>query len=126
MSRREEPFARFPKCSVTRHDTVVTIEGEIDCATAASVEAELCAVMPNGNVGFLVDLTSVTFLGAAGLRVFAKSDGELRQRGGQLEILCPNRCQRNMFTITGLDQTLIVYDEFGHTRRRSRQSMVTW
>jgi anti-anti-sigma factor len=87
------------------------IEGEIDCATAPLIEAELRAFVDDGFASLVLDLSGVVFLGAAGLHLFVDIDRRMRQNERRVDIVCPNPCQRRIFAVTGVDRTLTVHLE---------------
>jgi anti-anti-sigma factor len=79
---------------------VVEVVGEVDSETAPALD--LCLRSQAGQPGvreLVVDLTGVTFLGAAGVEVLAQADRRCRRRAGRLvvrtggrrAVLCPLR-----------------------------------
>jgi anti-sigma B factor antagonist len=68
----------------------VVLDGEIDIATAPAIRRCLMAAISGGDVHLAVDLSGVTFLGAAGIGVLIAAANRARQRGGSLSLLAPS------------------------------------
>ena len=81
---------------------LVTMAGEIDIATAPQLRGRLGPLAAGGRP-VIVDLTEVTFIDAAGLRVLA---GAARQAvgGGSLHVVAARYQVRRIFALTGLDR----------------------
>jgi anti-sigma B factor antagonist len=67
----------------TRRGTasVVTLVGEIDLANAPTIGREIANLVPGGDGAVLFDLTSVSFLDSAGVRLLDALVGDLDDRG---------------------------------------------
>ncbi len=66
---------------------VVEVVGEVDAYTAPALDVCLHSQARQGGLGVLVvDLSRVTFLGAAGVTVLAQADRRCRMRGARLEV----------------------------------------
>lgn len=60
------------------HDvTVLFVEGDIDLATAPALEEAAAAARTSAGRALVIDLTGVTFMGSAGLRVLVLAAQEL-------------------------------------------------
>jgi anti-sigma B factor antagonist len=66
----------------TRRGTasIVTLSGEIDLANATTIGREIVDVVP-GDGAVLIDLTAVSFLDSAGVRLLDALVGDLDDRG---------------------------------------------
>ena len=60
-----------------RDVTVLFVEGDVDLATAPSVEEAVAAARSCPGRALIIDLTGVTFMGSAGLRVLVLAAQEL-------------------------------------------------
>jgi len=68
----------------------VVLDGEIDIATAPAIRRFLMAAISGGNVHLVVDMSGVTFIGAAGIGVLVAAAKRARQGGGSLSLLAPS------------------------------------
>ena len=87
---------------------LVRVEGELDNATAGTLSATLvdaeAAVSPPAPV--VVDLTGVSFLGAAGLSVLVEHHERCVELGGALLIVPGSKAVRRAMALTGLHARL--------------------
>jgi anti-anti-sigma factor len=68
----------------------VVLGGEIDIATAPAIRRLLLAAISGGNAHLAVDMSGVTFLGAAGIGVLVAAAHPAREAGGSLSLLAPS------------------------------------
>jgi anti-sigma B factor antagonist len=83
---------------------LVTVAGEIDIATVTLLREQLSVLAADG--GLVVDLDQVDFIDAAGLGALAGLAREAAAHGGRLHVVCARRRTRQLFELTGLDQTV--------------------
>jgi anti-sigma B factor antagonist len=88
----------------------VTVEGEVDIATAPLLREQLQAVIDAGAKSVSVDLAGVDFIDSAGLGVLIGALKRLRERGGQLELRGLQAAPRKVIEITGLHEVFTVVD----------------
>lgn len=81
---------------------LVTVAGEIDISTVPGLSGRLTALSA-GSQPIVVDLTRVSFMGAAGLGTLAVAAAQIRAHGGSLHVAARARIRR-LFALTGLDQ----------------------
>jgi anti-sigma B factor antagonist len=84
----------------------VVLDGEIDIATAPAIRRFLMAAISGGNVQLAVDMSGVTFIGAAGIGVLVAAANRAREAGGGLSLLAPSRQVRRLLDILHLDAIL--------------------
>jgi anti-sigma B factor antagonist len=86
------------------HDQArVTVRGEVDLATAPGLGACFQSLARRGPITVVADLHEVTFLDAAGLRVFVTAHNQLCREGGNLLVTSPSQRVRRVLELTGLD-----------------------
>jgi anti-sigma B factor antagonist len=68
----------------------VVLDGEIDIATAPAVRRLLMAAISGGDVHLAVDMSGVSFIGAAGIGVLVAAANRAREAGGSLSLLAPS------------------------------------
>ncbi|HZT64736.1 MAG TPA: STAS domain-containing protein [Acidimicrobiales bacterium] len=118
---REQPPTTRPPGSVQLAELRVTspagapaavlgVAGEIDAANAGGVRQRISELIEAGVELVIVDLRSLDHLGAAGLGVLAGGASRLRQRGGDLVLVRPERGPiSRVLRLTGIDSALAVY-----------------
>jgi anti-sigma B factor antagonist len=80
----------------------VTVEGEVDVATAPALRDELYRLIERGTKRIVVDLGGMDFIDSTGLGVFVGALKRSRERGGELELQSLKPAARKIFDITGL------------------------
>ncbi len=83
---------------------VVTVEGEIDVATAPQLRECLHEVIAEGNATVILDLLPVTFLDSTALGVLVGALKRCRELGGELHVVVSDPRIMKIFEITGSDQ----------------------
>ena len=84
----------------------VVLDGEIDIATAPAIRRVLMAAISGGNAHLAVDMSGVTFLGAAGIGVLVDAANRAREAGGSLSLLAPSPQVRWLLDVLLLDEIL--------------------
>jgi anti-sigma B factor antagonist len=84
----------------------VVLDGEIDIATAPAIRRFLLAVISGGDVHLAVDMSGVTFVGAAGIGVLVAAANRAREAGGGLSLLAPSPQVRRLLDVLHLDAIL--------------------
>ena len=103
----QDPYGGFAVCVEFVEDTVVLeVRGEVDTLSAPELRALLTAVVDSGHTSVVVDLSSVSFLDAAGLGVFAQGASRLRAGSGTLTLRSPSRQVRRLLSLTRLDEVV--------------------
>ena len=84
----------------------VVLDGEIDIATAPAIRGFLMAAISGGDAHLAVDMSGVTFLGAAGIGVLVDAANRAREAGGSLSLLAPSPQVRWLLDVLHLDAIL--------------------
>jgi anti-sigma B factor antagonist len=84
----------------------VVLDGEIDIATAPAIRRFLLAAISGGDVHLAVDMSGVTFIGAAGIGVLVAAANRARVAGGSLSLLAPSPQVRRLLDVLHLDAIL--------------------
>jgi anti-sigma B factor antagonist len=84
----------------------VVLDGEIDIATAPATRRFLMAAISGGNAHLAVDMSGVTFIGAAGIGVLVAAANRAQEAGGGLSLLAPSRQVRWLLDLFHLDEIL--------------------
>ena len=84
----------------------VILDGEIDIATAPAIRRSLIAAISGGDVHLAVDMSGVTFIGAAGIGVLVAAANRAREAGGCLSLLAPSPQVQQLLDVLHLDGIL--------------------
>jgi anti-sigma B factor antagonist len=84
----------------------VVLDGEIDIATAPAIRRLLLAAISGGDVHLAVDVSGVTFIGAAGIGVLVAAANRAQGAGGGLSLLAPSPQVRWLLDVLHLDAIL--------------------
>lgn len=90
----------------TRGTTVVQISGDLDAATSPAVWIRLSAAPPGDLV---IDLSAVTFMGVAGLRLLLRLREHLGPTGATLRLVAAPACVQRLIGLTGLATELPIW-----------------
>lgn len=82
----------------------ITLSGEIDLANAASVDSELRAAVSSQSSAVFVDLTDLTYIDSAGIRILFTFASRLKPLQILLKLIVPlDSPARRLIEISGLE-----------------------
>jgi len=84
---------------------LITVAGEIDITTVPQLRGQLTLLAAGGRP-VIADLTGVTFIDVAGLRVLAGAAGKAAASGGSLHVVSGRYQVQRIFALTGLDRQI--------------------
>src|SRR4051812_3470124 len=88
---------------------VLICEGRLEIGHSCEVlKTKVMSLVAQGDVQIALDLRGLTYVDSSGLGDFVTLLKELRNRGGDLEIVNPNQQVRRLFAITKLDQVFVI------------------
>jgi anti-sigma B factor antagonist len=93
------------------HAGVLSVEGELDLASAPSLKWALTDILDAGHDQVIVDLSLVTFIDSTALGVLVGVKKNLTP-GAKLAIACTHPDVLNIFELTGLDATFDIFPTF--------------
>jgi anti-sigma B factor antagonist len=85
---------------------VICVFGELDLATADSVERELLRVEATDVTSIVVDLSGLTFIDSTGARLVLQADARSRTDSCRLTLLRGPRAVQRVFEISGIAEML--------------------
>lgn len=88
---------------------VLSIEGEVDVATAPELRERLLSVADRGYTLAVVDLSKVSFVDSTALGVLVSGAKRLRGAGGDLRLVVTQPRISKVFEITGLTDVFPLY-----------------
>jgi anti-sigma B factor antagonist len=88
---------------------VLTVTGEVDASSAATLRRELLSVLASGAHVVVVDLDATTFVDSVTLGVLLGALRRLQARDGELRIVCAEGPIRRTFELTQLDHVVPLF-----------------
>ena len=89
---------------------MIAVRGELDLSTAPDLEGPLDTAV-DGGASVLVDLAECEFIDATGIALLVRGWQRLESEGrGRLAICSPNEQVRRVLDISGLNQSISVYE----------------
>lgn len=91
--------------------TVVSVRGELDLHTAPELDAALKQVAASQAPILVVDLGGVEFMDSTGLSTIVAAVAASRRYGGQVRVVAATDKIKKVFTLTGVDQQVGLFDD---------------
>ena len=92
---------------------VVSVMGEVDLATAPTLERTLLGVAEDRTGEVIVDLTGCSFLDSRGLTALVATRARLERANRHLALVLSNASVLKIFQITGFDELFAIYPSLG-------------
>jgi anti-anti-sigma factor len=89
---------------------VVALEGELDAYWAEETQRELWDCLERGHHRLVLDLSRLSYLSSAGLRVLLQLHKRVEALGGQLHLASLQPFARQVLAASGFDRILSVFD----------------
>jgi anti-anti-sigma factor len=90
---------------------VITLSGETDITTVAELSELVTAQLSGGTLHLTIDASGLGFADSVSVRVLVLAARTLRQRGGGLVLLRPQRPLARMLEIMGAGQMITIRGE---------------
>ena len=87
---------------------LIVVSGEADLTNAEELNELVTGQLADGTLHLTVDVGGLDFADTAGIRVFLLAAKTLRQRGGDLVLLRPQRTLARILEILGADEVLAI------------------
>lgn len=98
------------------------LSGEIDLSNARDLEGAILGSVPNDAFVMLLDLTGLTYLDSAGVRLLLAVADRFRWRGQRLALVSPDGSRvRRVLSIAGVDGALIVEADLRTARAKAAE-----
>jgi anti-sigma B factor antagonist len=91
------------------HRIVLAVSGELDIATAPTLQVSLDEAVESRPAEIWIDLSNVSFMDSTGLRALLNARRRLHVNLTSLAIICPEGPVRRVFTIAGLDHEFSIH-----------------
>ena len=89
---------------------VLSVGGELDVVGAPDLRQAVVKEVADGCRGLILDISELDFVDSFGLGAIVGALKRLRQRGGELALVCPSRRIRRVFEICDLDRIIAFHD----------------
>lgn len=89
---------------------IIELEGEVDVYTAPQLKQQMISMLEGGAKELVVNLTKVDYLDSTALGVLIGGLKRMRERDGNMVLVCPSPRIRRVFEITGLDKIFDIYN----------------
>ena len=100
--------------TIRRHEnppwTVLRVGGDLDVVGAPDLRQAVVAAVASGSRLLVLDLSELDFVDSFGIGAVVGALKRLRQRGGDLALVCPSPRIRRVFEICDLDRILALHD----------------
>lgn len=80
---------------------IIALQGQVNSSNAVQVETEVLSVVQKGAKNVLLNMTELSYISSAGLRVVLVLAKRLKQAGGKLVIYGMQAHVREVFDISG-------------------------
>lgn len=89
--------------------TVLALAGELDLGSIGALK-EAVGHRLTGEANVVLDLAGLTFCDSTGLGAFVALHRQARSTGARFALAAPRRRIADLFTLSGIDQVISVYD----------------
>ena len=90
---------------------VLRLSGELDLGSVPEVRRAIRALIDEGLVNFIINLTLLDFIDSSGLGVLVGGLARVREKQGEIKIVCANRRILRVFEMTRLTQLFEIYPD---------------
>ena len=90
--------------------TVLSVGGELDVVGAPDLRQAVIKEVADGCRELILDISELDFVDSFGMGAIVGALKRLRQRGGDLALVCPSRRIRRVFEICDLDRIVAFHD----------------
>lgn len=99
--------------------TVLTVDGEVDIGTVATLAAAIDRVVDDGAAELWLDLSMTTFMDSAGVHLLMATRQRLAELNRELAVVAPTAGVRRLLEMVGVSELLAVYPD-RHTAHLAR------
>ena len=89
---------------------VLDLSGEVDSYNSPKLREKMLALIGEGKSKFVVNLTGVDYIDSTGLGTLVGGLKRVSEKGGTIQIICPNEQIYKVFSITGLVKVFEIFD----------------
>lgn len=93
-----------------RGTAVLEVGGEVDIYTAPKLREKLVELVESGNHRIVVDLEGVGFMDSTGLGSLVAGLKRVKEREGEMALVCTRDPVLKVLVITGLDRVFAIHE----------------
>jgi len=95
----------------TQHEDImqISLEGHLDAATSVEADDEFTQVIEAGQIKLLVDLSALSYISSAGLRVLLVAAKQLQQKAGKIVLCSMTPGVKEVFEISGFSSIFKIF-----------------
>jgi anti-anti-sigma factor len=97
--------------STEGEDARLTLTGELDIATAPTLDGAVQAALTGGARRVVIELGGLTFVDSSGLRLLIMLSQRAPEEGWKLELTRPSDSAMSVFRMTGAEENLPFVEE---------------
>ena len=97
--------------------TVLSVGGELDVVGAPDLRQAVVKEVADGCRRLILDISELDFVDSFGMGAIVGALKRLRQRGGELALVCPSPRIRRVFEICDLDRIIVFHDSVDSAAR---------
>lgn len=90
--------------ALSENSSLVYIDGRLDQSQTAPLDAQLTALLADGRIHLIIDLTQTNYINSGGLRCLISAWRKARQQGGNLVLCGLSPRLQEVFSMVGLDK----------------------
>lgn len=90
---------------------LVSVSGRLDQTQTPDLEAQLNALLEQGNDRIVIDLTGVNYINSGGLRCLVTAWRKAKRSGGNVVLTGLRSRVHDVFTMVGFDKVFDVYPD---------------
>jgi len=111
----EESLVSVLRASVSagEYGPLITLSGEADVTTAAELGELMAAQLADGTRYLAIDAAGLAFADSASIHVLLTTARTLKERGGGLLLMRPQRPVATVLHLTGASELIIIREETG-------------
>ena len=89
---------------------VLDLNGEVDSYNSPKLREKMISLIEDGQVKLVVNLSGVDYIDSTGLGTLVGGLKRASEKGGAIQIICPNEQIYKVFSITGLVKVFQIFD----------------
>jgi anti-sigma B factor antagonist len=102
---------KIERATVAQRIPVLRLSGELDLSTVPEVRRAIRDLLDAHQLFMLINLTQLEFIDSSGLGVLVGGLARVRERQGEIKLVCANRRILRVFEMTRLTQLFTIYED---------------
>jgi anti-sigma B factor antagonist len=89
---------------------VLDLNGEVDSYNSPKLREKMVTLIDDGQSNLVINLSGVDYIDSTGLGTLVGGLKRASEKGGAIQIICPNEQIYKVFSITGLVKVFKIFD----------------